>query len=188
MLFDFTLAVVFVCFNNVITVLFVLPLFSQHCCIPLYLGSKISQVQNFMSESWMAAPFINLKWNCTSHCLLASWTFYVIKRVYWQYCAMTTSTYIVFVLSCANYYELCCYMHVLAKSATARHIHLDFPPCKWSVVSSNVTSFLAFNSNFWGNWNTRYLLPPCSPPLTFIVFFPLLSVHSFVLFSPLPVW
>lgn len=138
MLFDFTLAVVFVCFNNVITVLFVVPLFSRHCCIPLYLESKVSQVQNassemphscqkFLSESWRnlensrftiqyGSPLYQLEIETvhyTVYWLLG--LFYVIKSMYRQYCAMSTSAYIVFVLSCANYYELCCYMYVLAK-------------------------------------------------------------------------
>lgn len=38
-----------------------------------------------------------------------------------------------------------------------RGVHLAFSTCNSKVVDSNVTSFIALNSNFGGKWNTLYL-------------------------------
>lgn len=141
-LFDFTLAAVFVCFNNVITVFLLslsfldiaafhytlevrFPKFrihNQKC--PIHVKISCQKVGKTLktpgSQFNMAAPLINLKWKLYITLFIGYLDFFrSLKRWSWQYCAMSTSTYIVFVLSCANYYELCCYMHVLAKSVTA---------------------------------------------------------------------
>lgn len=79
--------------------------------------------------------------------------------LYWQYCGASICTYVAMRLSRTNYWVLKCYILRLANDASNhRHIHVAFLTSNWKTVSSNVTSFLAPNSDFHSKWKSSIIL------------------------------
>lgn len=102
------------------------PEFSVPCCCP-HCQHRVKPALHSSSDPWFA--------------------FSLVKKSYRQRCATATRIYVVFVLSRANYYEICCSLRVLANYANNDNRHRYN---NWNTVNSNVVQVLALNSDFRG--------------------------------------
>lgn len=62
----------------------------------------------------------------------------------------STCRHVAVLLSRTNHHAVCRYLLLLANNVGD---HLDFLTCNWNVVSSNVMSFPALNSDLRAKWN-----------------------------------
>lgn len=75
-------------------------------------GQKVggTSTTDLSSESNIAAFFINTGWKRCSTLLISNLC--AVKKSYWQYCAPSTCTRVLFVVLCANYHKVCRYMQI----------------------------------------------------------------------------
>lgn len=74
---------------------------------------------------------------------------YVLELLAYSEATLYTCTYVVFVLSYANYHVLCRYELVFATSANINNRSIAFLIYN-NTVSLNMISFLALKANLWG--------------------------------------